>query len=117
MNVNDVKIAAEDIVKSGTASPSEGVFVEGIHGSELIDGFDVVETEGFSGVYVLDSSGSPAVSSRVVSELIEENKALIDAISWSVSCSGCSNRLAEEWEIVRGSFVCRECIEYGGDSE
>src|SRR5699024_12605863 len=99
MNVNDVKIAAEDIVKSGTASPSEGVFVEGIHGSELIDGFDVVETEGFSGVYVLDSSGSPAVSSRVVSELIEENKALIDAIAWIVDESGCWNRLPEHGDM------------------
>lgn len=52
-----------------------------------------------------------------IPKLLAEIERLRNPISWGVSCSGCSNQLAEEWEIVRGSFVCRECIEYGGDSE
>lgn len=72
MNVNDVKIAAEALVGEGTASPYEGVHVVGTHGAERINGLDVKETNNFAGVYVLDSSGNPAVSSRVVFELEAE---------------------------------------------
>lgn len=68
MNVNDVKVAAEDLIEAHDVSTLEGVHVKGIHGVERINGFDVVETNGFAGVFVLDSSGEPAVSSRVVKE-------------------------------------------------
>src|SRR5690625_1822199 len=68
MNVNDVKVAAEDLVESNTASPLEGVCVKGLHGAELINGFEVVEANEFAGVFVLDSSGEPAVSSRVIKQ-------------------------------------------------
>lgn len=68
MNVNDVKTAAEDMVESKLASPLEGVYVKGVYGAELICGFDVVEANEFAGVFVLDSSGKPVVSSRIVEQ-------------------------------------------------
>lgn len=52
-----------------------------------------------------------------VSKVLAEIERLRHAISWGVSCSGCSNQLAEEWDIIGGSFVCQDCIDYGGDSE
>lgn len=72
MNVNDVKTAAEDLVKSKIASPLEGVYVKGVYGAELICGFDVVEADEFAGVFVLDSSGKPVVSSRIVEQKVAE---------------------------------------------
>lgn len=62
-------------------------------------------------------------------EILETDTELIDrafveiarldhAISRGVSCGECTNQLAEDWEITAsGRFLCRECIEYGGDSE
>ena len=69
MNLLDVKIAMDDLIEHHDVKPNENVYVKGIHGGELIDGFDVVETNNFTGVFVLDSRGEPAVSSRVVKEL------------------------------------------------
>ena len=40
-----------------------------------------------------------------------EIERLRDAISWGVSCGECWNQLAEDWDIVDGSFTCRGCIE------
>ena len=70
MNVNDVKIASEDLIEAHDVSPRENVYVKGIDGAELINGFDVVETDDFTGVYVLDSSGKPAVSSREYARVV-----------------------------------------------
>lgn len=116
MNVNDVRTAAEDLVESSTASPVEGVHVIGKYGAERIDGFDVKEVNDFAGVFVLDSSGNPTVSSRVVRELEEEIEQLREAISWGISCGECTNQLAEDWELSEGGrFLCRECIEEGAE--
>ena len=83
MNINDVKIAAEDLIEANGVSPRENVYVKGIDGAELINGFDVVETDEITGVFVLDSSGKPAVSSReyarVVSRLSEAEGLLSEA--------------------------------------
>ena len=94
MNVNDVKIAAEDLIEAHGVSPRENVYVKGIDGAELINGFDVVETDEFTGVFVLDSSGKPAVSSREYARvvyrlaeaegLLSEENAMLD----NVHCYG-----------------------------
>ena len=36
-------------------------------------------------------------------------------VSDNVDCSECSKRLAEDWHIIAGAFVCNECA--GGDAE
>ena len=69
MNLNDIKNAVDDLIEHHDVKPNENVYVKGTHGWELINGFDVVETNNFTGVFVLDSRGKPAVSSRVVKEL------------------------------------------------
>ena len=91
MNINDVKIAAEDLIEGHGVSPRENVYVRGINGAELINGFDVVETDEFTGVFVLDSSGKPAVSSRVVERKdaeIERLRRIIDGKQTHCPCCG-----------------------------
>src|SRR5690625_3820818 len=83
MNVNDVRIAAEDLVEANIANPLEGVHVKGIHGAERINSFDVVETDGFTGVFVLDSRGEPAVSSTEYGRLKTERDELYSIALWA----------------------------------
>ncbi|MDQ0174455.1 hypothetical protein [Bacillus chungangensis] len=40
-----------------------------------------------------------------------------EIISWQMSCVGCGNQLAEGWENVEGTPICRNCFDYGGDDE
>ena len=80
MNVNDVKIAMEDLVESGVASDKEMINVVGIHGAEPINGFDLIDTDVFAGIYVLDQRGRKAVSSRVVEKLEQQIKVYREAL-------------------------------------
>jgi|SRR5690625_4447459 len=83
MDVNDVKVAAEDLIEAGIASPHEGVCVEGIDGAERINGFDIGKVNGISRVFVFDSSGRPAVSRRVVDERNEIISELESMVLWA----------------------------------
>lgn len=115
MNVNDVKIAAEDLVEANIASPLEGVYVKGLHGAEHINGFDVVEANEFAGVFVLDSSGEPAVSSRVIKEKDAEIERLRTYITGlDVHCVVCGEYHTPTFERDHGLYYCIDC---GGDSE
>jgi hypothetical protein len=69
MNIKDAKSAIGDLINAHIVKPNENIYVKGLHGADLISGFDVVETENFAGVFVLDGNGKPAVSAKVVEEL------------------------------------------------
>src|SRR5690625_1075526 len=104
MNVNDVRIAAEDLVEANIANPLEGVHVKGIHGAERINGFDVVETDGFTGVFVLDSRGEPAVSSRVVDRKDAEIERLREDLTtaYDILAELQTNLEGDEFDVVTG---------------
>lgn len=68
MNVNDVKVAADDLVDSRTARPHQGVFVIGDDGIEPIGGFDLVELGILREIFAVDSDGDPLVTKRVVAK-------------------------------------------------
>lgn len=110
MNVNDVRIAAEDLVEANNANPLEGVHVKGIHDAERIDGFDVVETDGFTDVFVLDSRGEPAVSSRVVERKDAEIKRLKSVVR-EVIADNIYHETDEEFDEIYQRYL------YGGDDE
>jgi len=110
MNVNDVRIAAEDLVEANIANPLEGVHVKGIHGAERINGFDVVETDGFTGVFVLDSRGEPAVSSRVVDRKDAEIERLKSVVS-EVITDNIYHETDEEFDEIYRRYL------YGGDDK
>lgn len=112
MNVNDVKTAAEDLVESKLASPLEGAYVKGVYGAELICGFDVIEANGFAGVFVLDSSGKPAVSSRIVEQKEAEIERLRELLNKAYQY-GTSSEAHQNDEDIREIY---EYL-YGGDSE
>lgn len=80
MNVKDVMGAMDDLVEAHGVKPNENIYVKSTHGAELIDGFDVVETDSFTGVFVLDGGGEPAVSARVVRGLKNEVEQLRNAL-------------------------------------
>lgn len=80
MNVKDVKGAMDDLVEAHGVKPNENIYVKSTYGAELIDGFDVVETDSFTGVFVLGGGGEPAVSARVVRELESEIENLRDVL-------------------------------------
>jgi hypothetical protein len=69
MNIKDAKSAISDLINAHIVKPNENIYVKGLHGAELMGGFDVVETDNFTGVFVLDGKGKPAVSAKVVEEL------------------------------------------------
>lgn len=47
----------------------------------------------------------------LVLAMYHEIERLRDTITWGVSCVQCTNQLADDWKILRGSFYCRECGE------
>lgn len=109
MIINDLRLAVDDLVETGKAVDNSGVYVEGINGAESIDGMDTVKIGEFTGIFVLDGMGRPAVSRRLYDDKINEIEEMRKTISTNVSCSRCVNQLAEEWEIINKSFVCYEC--------
>lgn len=72
MKLSDFKYAVEDLVEVYGVSLYEDVCLKSDRGVERIDGFDIVETDNYTGLFVLDSYGNPAVSSKVVQELEEK---------------------------------------------
>lgn len=59
-----------------------------------------------------------AHSREDIPALLAEIERLSGIISWNMSCAECSNQLAEDWRIFRGSIICAECAEeLGGDTE
>lgn len=83
-------------------------------GAWLLDDADLIVAETFGRE---EDASFTAHAREDIPKLTAEIERLRHAISWGVSCVGCSNQLAEEWEIVNGAFVCRDCFDYGGDGE
>lgn len=69
MRLIEIVDAIEDLINVQGVNTGENIYVKGLHGPELINGFDVVKNSNFTGVFLLDRSGKPAVSARVVEEL------------------------------------------------
>src|SRR5690625_2222454 len=110
MNVNDVRIAAEDLVEANIANTLEGDHVKGIHGAESINGLNGVETDGFTGVFVLDSRGEPAVSSRVVDRKDAEIERFKSVVS-EVITDNIYHETDEEFDEIYRRYL------YGGDDK
>lgn len=118
MSVDDVVITQEEIeaIRERAKKATEGKWEL----ADTTDGAWIVDDDGdiISGTCErIDDATFIAHARQDIPKLLAEIERLRNAISWGVSCSGCSNQLAEDWEIIGTSFVCRECIEYGGDSE